>query len=52
MPALKAKDYLVVNTDGFLKKNDTKPDTGMVWQVVKVSTMPDGTPGVKIQRIQ
>ena len=26
--------------------------TGMVWQVVKEYTMPDGTPGVKIQRVQ
>ncbi len=26
--------------------------TGMVWKVVKEYTMPDGTPGVKIQRVQ
>lgn len=26
--------------------------TGMVWQVAKVYTMPDGQPGLKIQRVQ
>ena len=26
--------------------------TGMVWKAVKVTTMPDGTPGVKLQRVQ
>lgn len=41
---------------GFLRINsDSKEDfsaLGMVWRVVKVYTMPDGQPGVKIQRIQ
>lgn len=27
-------------------------DTGMLWQVAKVYTMPDGQPGLKIQRVQ
>ena len=29
----------------------TTADTGMIWQIVKNYTMPDGQPGVKIQRI-
>ena len=39
-------------TDGFLKKATGNDLTGMVWKVVKETTMPDGQPGVKIQRIQ
>ena len=34
----------------YLVKNNSAT-TGMIWQVVKVYTMPDGQPGVKIQRI-
>ena len=30
----------------------TKPSTGMAWVVAKRYTMPDGQPGVKVQRIQ
>ena len=30
----------------------TSETTGMLWSVVKVYTMPDGQPGLKIQRIQ
>ena len=30
----------------------TTADTGMIWQIAKNYTMPDGQPGVKIQRIQ
>ena len=30
----------------------TEETTGMLWQVAKVYTMPDGQPGLKIQRIQ
>lgn len=33
-----------------LKKTSEK--TGMLWQVAKVYTMPDGQPGLKIQRVQ
>lgn len=36
---------------GFLKKNDTPSAGDMVWQVVKIYTMPDHQPGVKIMRI-
>ena len=44
-------DKLKVNpSTGYLVK-DNAVSTGMIWQVVKVYTMPDGQPGVKIQRI-
>ena len=33
-----------------LEKTDAT--TGMLWQVAKVYTMPDGQPGLKIQRVQ
>lgn len=36
--------------DGILAT--TSATTGMLWQVVKVYTMPDGQPGVKLMRIQ
>ena len=54
-------NYLVIDeATGFLKVADnsgtpatTKPETGIVWKVVKEYTMPDGiSPGIKIQRIQ
>ena len=53
-------NYLQVGTNGFLAlvtgtgdaAATTMPTTGMVWKVVKETTMPDGQPGVKIQRIQ
>lgn len=47
-------DKLVVNaTDGFLKKADGDvASADMVWQVVKVCTMPDGQPAVKVMRIK
>lgn len=47
-------DKLVVNaTDGFLKKADGDvASADMVWQVVKVYTMPDGQPAVKVMRIK
>ena len=49
--ALKVGDKLTVNAStGYLVKNDSA-STGMIWQVVKEYTMPDGQPGVKIQRI-
>ena len=46
------KDYLVPGATGILEKKATKPATGMVWQVVKVYTMPDHQPGVKVMRVQ
>lgn len=49
--AIAKNDYLVVDTtNGFLKKS-AAPTGGFVWKVVKECTMPDGQPGVKIQRI-
>lgn len=43
-------DTLAPGTDGYLAPVDESA-TGMKWQVVKVYTMPDGQPGVKIMRI-
>lgn len=37
---------------GILTYASTKPNSGMVWKIVKVYTMPDGQPGFKIQRVQ
>ena len=49
--ALVVGDKLKVDTaTGYLVK-DNSVSTGMIWQVVKVYTMPDGQPGVKLQRI-
>ena len=50
-------DYLQVSAStGFLTKSGVNQTlgnlTGMVWKVVKVYTMPDGQPGVKVQRVQ
>jgi len=49
---LSVGDYLEVKANGYLGYVATKPATGMVWKVGKVYTMPDGQPGVKIQRVQ
>ena len=35
-----------------LEKASSTTPTGMVWAVVKVYTMPDGQPGLKLQRVQ
>lgn len=56
-------NYLTVNANGFLElattgsgsgatAATTMPTEGMVWKVVKEYTMPDGQPGIKIQRVQ
>lgn len=45
-------DILTVGTDGYLTKAANTPAAGtMQWQVVRVYTMPDLQPGVKIMRI-
>ena len=44
-------DELVVGDDGYLTKTAGDNAGTMKWQVVKVYTMPDGQPGVKIMRI-
>lgn len=52
-------NYLTVNSNGFLVVAQSggsaaavMPASGMVWKVVKEYTMPDGQPGIKIQRVQ
>ena len=50
--ALAVGNYLTVSATGFLTKANAKPESGMAWKVVKEYTMPDGQPGVKIQRVQ
>ena len=51
--ALAVGNYLTVSATGFLTKANAKPESGiMAWKVVKETTMPDGQPGVKIQRVQ
>ena len=49
--ALAVKDKLVVGADTGILEYSAAPGAGMVWQVVKVYTMADGQPAVKIQRI-
>lgn len=50
---VKQGDYVVIGANGYLDAatGSTMP-AGIVWKVVKVYTMPDGRPGVKIQRVQ
>jgi len=48
---LEVGDKLVVNESNGYLKLDNSASTGMIWQVAKKYTMPDGQPGVKIQRI-
>lgn len=43
-------DYLNIGTDGYLAKGDA--EAAIVWKVVKVYTMADGQPAVKLQRIK
>lgn len=47
---LQVGNKLTVGSNGYLQKNNSASE-GMIWQVVKLYTMPDGTPGVKLQRI-
>lgn len=52
---LEVGDSLIVNaTNGFLNKAtaDDLKTADMVWQVVKIYTMPDGQPAVKVMRIK
>ena len=49
--ALAVKDKLVVGESTGILEYSAAPGAGMVWQVVKVYTMADGQPAVKIQRI-
>jgi hypothetical protein len=50
--ALEEKDFVSVDSaTGYLKKG-TADDDAPVFQVAKVYTMPDGQPGVKLQRVK
>ena len=54
---LKAGDQVTptVDTDskvGILKSFDSEADPDMVFEVLKITTMPDGQPGVKVVRIK
>jgi hypothetical protein len=48
---LKEGDVVAPGADGILAKVDEGAE-GMVWQVVKVYDLADGTPAVKVMRIQ
>jgi hypothetical protein len=50
IPDLAVGNKLVIGNKGYLEKAGENP-TGIIFQVVKVYTMPDGQIGVKIQRI-
>ncbi len=50
--ALAEKDTLVVNAAGYLEKSSAPTAGAMVWEVAKVTTMPDGQAAVKIVRIK
>jgi hypothetical protein len=49
MTDLDVEDEVGINEDGFLDKSVT---TGIIFQVVKVYTMPDGQEGIKLMRIK
>lgn len=44
-------DHLTPNASGYLEKSSADAED-MLWNVVKVYTMPDGQEGVKLQRIK
>jgi hypothetical protein len=48
---LKVTDELVVGDDGYLTKTPGEHAGDMKWQVVKVYTLGDGQPAVKVMRI-
>lgn len=50
-PELTVGNYLQI-TNGWLTKADSKPNSGIVFQVVKEYNLADMQPAVKIQRIQ
>ena len=51
-PSLTVGNYLTVSAAGWLQKADSKPASGMAFQVVKEYNLADLQPAVKIQRIQ
>lgn len=50
-PELTKGNFLTI-TNGWLVKVNALPESGIAFKVVKEYTMPDGQPGVKIQRVQ
>ena len=52
MPDVAVGDYFIIDSDGWLKNNTSTKGSAMAWQAVKVYTMPDGQPGIKLQRVQ
>lgn len=50
--AISAGDLLKVNDKGFLVTGGNTETDDMVWQVVKVYTLADGQPAVKIMRVK
>ncbi len=48
---LSVGDGLEVSATGYLAKPATATDGAMTWEVVKITTMPDGKDAIKVQRI-
>ena len=49
---LAVKDTLVVNAAGYLEKSASPAAGAMVWEVAKITTMPDGQVAIKVVRIK
>ena len=49
---LAVKDTLVVNAAGYLEKSESPAAGAMVWEVAKITTMPDGQAAIKVVRIK
>ena len=49
---LAVKDTLVVNAAGYLEKSTSPTAGAMVWEVAKITTMPDGQVAIKVVRIK
>ena len=49
---LAVKDTLVVNAAGYLEKSASPTAGAMVWEVAKITTMPDGQVAIKVVRIK
>ena len=52
MPELAVSNYVTIDSEGWLKKANSKPDSGICFQVVKVYNLGDMQDAVKLQRIQ
>ena len=49
---LAVNDTLVVNAAGYLEKSASTETAAMVWEVAKITTMPDGQVAIKVVRIK